>query len=188
MTVPAIDVTVAVAVVAAVGDFSRFDDPNRLVSYLGLNPRVRQSGNGPAVHGRITKAGPAQARGMLVEAAFSASRAPGPLRAFYRRVKERRGFQIATVATARKMTVLCWYLITNAEDYAFARPSLNAHKRRKLELAAGATSRRGPVRGATHDYHVKPLRDREKELVEQQERAYEVLVAHWQPHRPETSP
>ncbi len=160
--------------------------PRPLVSYLGLNPRVRQSGNGTPVHGRITKAGPAQARGMLVEAAFSASQAPGPLRAFYRRVKERRGFQVATVATARKMTVLCWHLISRGEDYAFARPSLNAHKRRKLELAAGATSKRGPVRGATHDYHVKQLRDQERALVEHSERAYEVMVAHWQPQRPTT--
>lgn len=136
MTVPGIDVTVAVAILAAVGDFNRFESPDRLVSYLGLNPRVRQSGNGPASYGRITKAGPAQARGMLVEAAFAASRAPGPLRAFYQRVKERRGFQIATVATARKLTVLCWHLINRGEDYAFARPSLNAHKRRKLELEA----------------------------------------------------
>jgi transposase len=188
MTVPGIDVTVAISIVAAVGDFSRFDSPDRLVSYLGLNPRVRQSGNGPAVHGRITKAGPAQARGMLVEAAFSASRAPGPLRAFYRRVKDRRGFQIATVATARKMTVLCWHLITRGEDYAFARPSLTAHKRRKLELAAGATSRRGPVRGGTHDYHVKQLRDQERAIVEHSERAYEVTVAHWQPQKPAAHP
>jgi transposase len=188
MTVPGIDVTVAISIVAAVGDFSRFDSPDRLVSYLGLNPRVRQSGNGPAVHGRITKAGPAQARGMLVEAAFSASRAPGPLRAFYRRVKDRRGFQIATVATARKMTVLCWHLITRGEDYAFARPSLTAHKRRKLELAAGATSRRGPVRGGTHDYHVKQLRDQERAIVEHSERAYEVTVAHWQPQKPAANP
>jgi transposase len=80
MTVPGIDVTVAISIVAAVGDFKRFDSPDRLVSYLGLNPRVRQSGNRPATYGRITKAGRAQARGMLVEAAFSASRAPGPLR------------------------------------------------------------------------------------------------------------
>src|SRR5258708_37659920 len=86
--------------------------------HFGLIPRVRQSGDGPAVHGRITKAGPAHARGMLVEAAFSASRAPGPLRAFYRRVKDRRGFQVATVATARKMAVLCWHLVTNGQDYA----------------------------------------------------------------------
>jgi transposase len=78
MTVPGIDVAVAISILAAVGDFSRFDSPDRLVSCLGLNPRVRQSGKGPAIHGRITKAGPARARGMLVEAAFTASRAPGP--------------------------------------------------------------------------------------------------------------
>lgn len=184
MTVPGINVTVAMSIVAAVGDFSRFEDPNRLVSYLGLNPRVRQSGNSLAVHGRITKAGRSQARGMLVEAAFAASRAPGPLRAFYRRIKDRRGFQVATVATARKMTVLCWHLITKGEDYAFARPSLVAHKQRSLELAAGAKSRRGPVAGPSHDYHIKQLRDAEKALVEQEERAYEVLVAHWQPKKP----
>lgn len=184
MTVPGIDVAVAVSIVAAVGDFARFDEPNKLVAYLGLNPRVRQSGNGAAVHGRITKAGRSQARGMIVEAAFSAARAPGPLRAFYRRVKDRRGFQVATVATARKMVVLCWHLVTKNEDYAFARPSLIAHKRRKLELAAGDAPRRGPRAGASHDYHVKQLRDQEMLLVEQQERAYEVLVAHWRPQRP----
>jgi transposase len=186
MTVPGIDVTVAIAIVAAVGDFSRFEDPNRLVAYLGLNPRVRQSGNSPAVHGRITKAGPAQTRGMLVEAAFSAARAPGPLRAFYRRVKDRRGFQVATVATARKMTVLCWHLIAKNEDYAFARPSLNAHKRRKLELAAGALSRRGPTPGPSRDYFIKQLRDDERAVVEHAEHAYEVLIAHWQPRKPAT--
>ena len=53
------------------------------MAYLGLNPRVRQSGGQPARHGRITKAGAAHARGMLVEAAWSASKATGPLRAFY---------------------------------------------------------------------------------------------------------
>lgn len=184
MSVPGIDVTVAIAIVAAVGDFSRFESPDQLVAYLGLNPRVRQSGNAPAVHGRITKAGPAQARGMLVEAAFAAARTPGPLRAFYRRLKDRRGFQVATVAVARKMTVLCWHLVTKDEDYAFARPSLNAHKRRKLELTAGAESRRGPVAGVSRDYHIKQLRDAEKELVEHAERAYEVMIAHWQPQKP----
>jgi transposase len=184
MTIPGVDVTVAVSIVAAVGDFSRFSSPDKLVAYLGLNPKVRQSGNGPAMHGRITKAGRSQARGMLVEAAFSAARAPGPLRAFYNRIKSRRGFQVATVATARKLTVLCWHLVTKNQDYAFARPSLNAHKRRKLELAAGATSRRGPTAGPSRNYHLKQLRDAEKAIVEQQERAYEVLVAHWQPQKP----
>jgi hypothetical protein len=46
------------------------------------------------------------------------------------------------VATARKMTVLAWHLITKDQDYAFGRPALVAHKRRKLELTAGAPSGR----------------------------------------------
>lgn len=70
MTIPGVDATVALSIVAAVGDFTRFRTPERLVSYFGLNPRVRQSGNQPAAHGRITKAGVGYARGMLVEAAF----------------------------------------------------------------------------------------------------------------------
>jgi transposase len=47
MPVPGIDVTVAISILAAVGDFARFDSPIGSVSYLGLNPRIRQSGTGP---------------------------------------------------------------------------------------------------------------------------------------------
>jgi transposase len=83
MSVPGIDATVALSIVAAIGDFTRFRTSEKLVAYLRLNPRVRQSGGQPAKHGRITKAGAAHARGMLVEAAWSASKAAGPLRAFY---------------------------------------------------------------------------------------------------------
>ena len=115
MTIPGIDATVALSLVAAVGDFTRFRSPDRLVAYLGLNPRVRQSGGQPATHGRITKAGRAHARGMLVEAAWAAAKTPGPLRAFYERVKARRGMQIAVVATARKLTVLCWHLAVKGD-------------------------------------------------------------------------
>ena len=57
MTVPGIDMVVALAIVAAVDEADRFENPQKLVSYLGLNPSVRQSGAGPAHHGRITKQG-----------------------------------------------------------------------------------------------------------------------------------
>jgi transposase len=71
MTIPGVDATVALSIVAAVGDFARFRSPDKLVSYFGLNPRVRQSGGQPASHGRITKAGSAHARAML-------AKLPGP--------------------------------------------------------------------------------------------------------------
>ncbi len=183
MTIPGVDATVALSIVAAVGDFDRFSSPDKLVSYLGLNPRVRQSGGQPASHGRITKHGRAHARGMLVEAAWAAAKTPGPLHAFYERVRARRGMQIAVVATARKLAVLCWHLIIKGEDYAYGRPSLLAQKLRKLELRAGMPSRRGQ-RGSTHAYNLKEVRARERALSEQGEIAYQQLVADWQAKRP----
>jgi transposase len=183
MTIPGIDATVGLSLLAAVGDFQRFRSPEQLVSYLGLNPRVRQSGGKAANHGRITKNGRAHARGMLVEAAFTASKIPGPLRAFYQRVRARRGIQIAIVATARKLVCLCWTMLERGEDYAFARPSLTEKKLRALELRAGMPSHRG-CKGAAANYSQKDVRRRELELAEQAEHAYERQVADWQANRP----
>src|SRR5262245_41208022 len=71
-----------------------------LVSYLGLNPRVRQSGLGFARHGRISMAG--HMRAMLVEAVWAAAKAPAPFHALFLRVRAGRGQQIAAVAVARR--------------------------------------------------------------------------------------
>jgi len=183
LTIPGVDATVALAIVAAVGDFGRFSSPQRLVGYLGLNPRVRQSGGQPAQHGRITKQGRAHARGMLVEAAWAAAKTPGPLRAFYERVRARRGMQVAVVATARKLATLCWHLVVSEQDYAFARPSLTDKKLRALELRAGLPARRGQ-KGTAAAYSLKEVRRRERALAEQAEVAYRQLVAGWQPKPP----
>ena len=123
---------------------------------------------------------------MLVEAAWSAwsaCKAARPLRALYQRVQARRGMQVAVVATARELTVLCWHLIIKGEDYAYAQPSLVAHKRRKLELRAGAPTARGQ-KGKAAGYSLKAVRAAERDLVAQAERAYQVTVATWQPTRP----
>ena len=79
LTIPGIGLVTAAAILAVVGDIGRFDRPAKLVSYLGLDPRVRQSGDRPAMRGHISRAGQAHARGLLCEAAHSAVRSPGPL-------------------------------------------------------------------------------------------------------------
>jgi len=117
---------------------------------------------------------------MLVEAAWSASKAPGPLRAFYHRVRARRGMQVAAVATARKLAVLCWHLTIRQEDYAFALPSLVAHKQRKLELRAGMPAAHGR-KGRAAGYSLKEVRAAERDLAAQAETAYRTMVAAWQP-------
>ena len=71
MTVPGVNVICAQTFMAAVGDIGRFQTSRKLVGYLGLDPRVYQSGSSPAKGGRISKQGSPPARWALVEAARS---------------------------------------------------------------------------------------------------------------------
>ena len=187
MTLPGVDMTVASGVAAAVGDIRRFSDPQKLVSYLGLNPSVRQSGEGPAVHGRNTKQGRGQARGMLVEAAWAAARSPGPLRAFFARIAARRGKHIAAVATARKLAMIVWHMLTKETDYIWVRPALLARKLRTVELRAGYPAEHAK-RGAAYDYNIPEKRAEEGSRVEVAEKDYERFTARWkaQPRRKST--
>jgi transposase len=165
MTIPGIDVITAATLVAAIGDITRFRSPRQLVAYLGLDPKVRQSGSEPARHGRISKRGDARARHVLVEAAWTATRTAGPLRAFGERIRARRGKQIAAVAVARKIATIAWHMLTNNQDYAFSRPSLTRGKLRRLERLADAPA--GTLITARHQRrHV----DQERELQRQAER------------------
>ncbi len=145
-----------------------------------MDPKVRQSGRGAARHGRISKQGAAQVRQMLAEAAFVAVSTAGPMRAFYDRVRVRRGHQIAIVAVARKLAVLFWHLLTREQDYAFQRPSLTRKKLRGLELRAGAQRQPGRRDLPTKNtYSQRTERARERELSEQAEVAYRRLVTDW---------
>ena len=178
MTIPGVDVTTAAALCAAIGDVGRFESPRQLVAYLGLDPKVRQSGSDDARLGRISKRGSRNARRVLGEAAWTAIESPGPLRAFFERLQARRGKQIAIIAVARKLAALSWHLLTKEQDYAFGRPSLTRKKLRRLELHAGAPRRkagRKPAAVAKANYE----RD-ERELQARAEVAYRRLVADWQ--------
>lgn len=182
MTIPGVNVTTAATFLAAIGDIDRFPTPRHLASYLGLTPRVRQSGLAEPRLGRISKEGSARARHVLVEAAWAVLKTPGPLRAFGERVAARRGRNVAAVAVARKLAVLCWHLLSTEDDYAYGRPSLTAEKLRRLELAAGAESHRG-WRGPGATFASKDQHARERAIVIQAETAYRMLVTHRTPQR-----
>lgn len=192
MTIPGIDMVVAVGMMAAIGRIDRFAAPEKLVAYLGLNPSVRQSGDGRAHHGRITKRGSSRARHLLVEAAWQTVRSPGPMRAFYERVRARRGTHVAAVAFAgrtvprtvrwpgapRKLAVLIWHMLTKGEDYAWGRPLLMARKLRNLELAAGHAAKPG-TRGPAYAYGIPEHRQADRAQAEQAEHAYRRITKHW---------
>jgi transposase len=180
MSLPGVSGVTATAMLAAIGDVSRFPTADHLVGYLGLSPRVSQSGNEPAKHGRISKQGPGPVRGLLVEAAWHAARTTGPLRAFHQRVAARRGANIATVAVARKLVVIAFHMLRRGEEYAFGRPSLHREKLRRYELMLGAPRQQGKrLATAGRTFASVDQRRLEKELAGQAETAYRRLVTDW---------
>src|SRR5712691_4643001 len=175
MTLPGIGAVSALALVAVVGDIGRFRRPSKLVSYLGLDPRVHQSGEHEAYTGHISRAGHAHARSLLVEAAHGAVSAPGPLRAFYRRVARRRGIPIALVAVARKLAVLAWHVLTKGERYRYERGTVVREKRRRLERTLRVPTERR--RRAAGEPSVATRHDQELAKLDEAEVEYKALVA-----------
>ncbi len=182
MTVSGVNLICAASFLAAIGEPSRFLTSRKLVAYLGLDPKVRQSGEAPARSGRISKRGSASARWALVEAAWSVVKQPGPLRAFYERTRARRGHGKAIVATARKLTVLFWCMLGRGEDYAHQRPALTKKKLRQLELTAGAPARTKQAAGIWSTN--RAILHAERALAEQAEVSYKRMVTDQQAGQP----
>lgn len=79
--------TILLSVIGKVDDFA---GENKLASYFGIVPLVRQS-NETEHHGRITKGGSKLGRTTLVQCTLSAIRYSPYLKRFYERIKARRG-------------------------------------------------------------------------------------------------
>ena len=113
-----------------------------------------------------------------MEAAWAAARSPGPLRAFYQRIAARRGKHIAAVATARKLAMTIWNMLSEDADYIWARPALLARKFRSAELRAGLPTKHAR-RGMACDYNIPAKRAEERTRVENGEAAYVDLTLRW---------
>jgi transposase len=168
MTIPGMGFHTALAVCATIGDPARFTSARKLVGYLGLDPRVKQSGNGPIRTGRISKQGSVHTRALLVEAATSAVRTPGPLRAFYQRLRAKKGHNVAVCAVAHKLTTIVWHMLKNGEAYRYSLPSLTERKLYELERLTGQPH--------AHRDRYRTQRAQERTLLEQAQRNYQTHV------------
>jgi len=116
-SVPGVGRRSAAAILAEIGDAKRFVDGKQIASWAGLAPSVYQSA-GTFVTGSITKQGSKWLRRVMVEAAHSAvKKRDSRLRAFYLRVKAKKGEKTAIVAVARKMLTIIWHLLVKGERY-----------------------------------------------------------------------
>lgn len=108
-TIPGIGQTSAAALVAYVGDINRFASPNQLTAYVGLDPRVHESGS--SIHGKgyISKRGNSYLRSLLFNAAFIAKRRNPTLKAYFEKKRnEGKHYFSALCATERKLIHLVY--------------------------------------------------------------------------------
>jgi transposase len=134
-TVPQVGCVTASAFVAAVDDVTRFDNAHQVESYFGLVPSEMSSGE-KQHKGRITKAGNARVRWLLVQVAVSLLRQRSPetahLRAWAERIALRRGKKTAVVALARKLAGILFAMMRDRKP--FTPPAL----REEVSLRASA--------------------------------------------------
>ena len=133
MTLPGVDYPVAEALLAAIGDPTRFPTPEQMASYLGLVPSVHQSGE-HCYHGPITRQGNSRARWMLVQAAQHLAGQPGPLGIAFRRLLKKKNRNVAVVACARRLAVIVWHMLKNNEPYRYAVPEATQAKLARLRI------------------------------------------------------
>jgi transposase len=99
--------------VAEIGDVTRFDLPQRLCSWAGLTPRLRESDT-KTIQGSITKQGSRLVRWAALEA-VTRHRGGPPIRDSFHCIAERRGVNRAKVAAARKLLTLVFYGLRDGE-------------------------------------------------------------------------
>lgn len=98
------------ALIAVIGDIERFATSKNLVSYLGLNPSVVESGEFTG-SGALHPHGRGTLRALLIQAAKKLLTCQNPLQKWGLSVALRRGTNKAAVALARKLTVCVWHVL-----------------------------------------------------------------------------
>jgi hypothetical protein len=134
----------SLALLAIIGDVRRFERPEKLVAYIGLNPGQRESGRGKHVKLGGGKRGRGDLRCLLIQgtqAVLRTGRAT-PLGQWGWKLLARKGQRnIAVVAIARKLLVQVWHLLSGNPPVATEPAKSFATKLTKLAGAIGAELR-----------------------------------------------
>ncbi|MDG6932911.1 MAG: IS110 family transposase [Nitrososphaerota archaeon] len=133
MTMPGINFVTAQTIMAEIVDIKRFTTPYKLISYAGLTPSRRDSGNKKTSGMEITHEGSSWLRYAMVEAAGTTIMYDERIKTFYTRVAKRRGPQKAKVAAAREMLFILWQMLAKSEPYRGSNPRMTQEKYKSME-------------------------------------------------------
>ena len=143
MQLPGVGFVVAMTVLAAIGDISRFENAKQLVGYAGLAAGVHDSGK-THKDKKITKKGRRELRWAMVEAAWPAVRMSPFWKAEYEKHLSRmRKPNQAIVVIARKLLVAIWHVLNREETDVHASEEDLAYKMLLLSWSLNDNVRMG---------------------------------------------
>jgi len=125
MTIPGCGEICAWTIRAYTDDIKRFASPKKYASFAGLAPWVQNS-NETIRHGKITKRGPKELRTALVQVVMGLRRMKAKTITWhmikrYDLIKQSKGSGKAIIATARKIAVMIWHMLTREEMFQLER-------------------------------------------------------------------
>ena len=107
----------AASIIAEIEDVSRFDSPNKILAFAGLDPRIYQSGT-QEFRGRMNKKGSVVLRRVLMNCAESILMYNPAFYAYYRRKRdEGKPHRVAISHVARKLVRVIYKLETERIDF-----------------------------------------------------------------------
>jgi transposase len=115
-TIPGVSMFIGLAIACRIAPIARFPRGRSLANFLGLTPGCNSSGDTERV-GSITKIGSRMVRYLLAQAIQHLLRRDGGIRAWFQRIKRRRGSKVARVAVMRRLAVIMWRMLSTGESW-----------------------------------------------------------------------
>ena len=124
-TIPGIALPTGAAILAEIGDISRFENEGKLIAYAGIDATVHQSGQFNAGQMHMSKRGSPYLRLALWQAASMAIRHNEELKVYYQKKRsEGKAHGTALGAVCRKLLIRVYVILKQNRPYEIRNSSL----------------------------------------------------------------
>ena len=118
LTIPGISYRMGAVIIAEIGDFNKFDSPDKILAYAGLSPSTYQSGQLLSSHSKMEKRGSRYLRYALFNAAKFVCHWDSTFKAYLNKKRaEGKHYNVAISHSAKKLVRVIFHLVKFKETY-----------------------------------------------------------------------
>ena len=118
LSIPGIGLNLGAIIIAEIGDFSRFENPDKILAFAGCSPSTYQSGQLYSSHAKMEKRGSRYLRWALLNAAsYVCNWEPTFSTYLSKKRAEGKHYYVALSHAAKKLVRLLYHLEMTGETY-----------------------------------------------------------------------